>query len=76
LARQCCFSANDQSCNELILRSNWRIYLDEFQQAASHVDLTGDISEVAIVDASLALTPFEAKFQASGQVCWQLKLKR
>jgi tRNA G46 methylase TrmB len=62
--------------NELILRSNWRIYLDEFQQAASHVDLTGDISEVAIVDASLALTPFEAKFQASGQVCWQLKLKR
>jgi tRNA G46 methylase TrmB len=62
--------------NELILRSNWRIYLDEFQQAASHVDLTGDISEVAIVDAGLALTPFEAKFQASGQVCWQLKLKR
>jgi tRNA G46 methylase TrmB len=62
--------------NELILRSNWRIYLDEFQQAASHVDLTGDISEVAIVDPGLALTPFEAKFQASGQVCWQLKLKR
>ncbi len=62
--------------DELILRSNWRIYLDEFQQAASHVDLTGNISEVAIVDAGLALTPFEAKFQASGQVCWQLRLKR
>ncbi len=62
--------------DELILRSNWRIYLDEFKQAAHHVDLKGDISELAVVDASLAMTPFEAKYQASGQVCWQLSLKR
>ena len=62
--------------DELILRSNWRIYLDEFKQAAHHVDLKGDISELAVVDTSLAMTPFEAKYQASGQVCWQLSLKR
>ena len=61
---------------QLILRSNWRIYLDEFQQAAKLVDLKGKIDSLPLVDSSLALTPFEAKYQASGQVCWQLKLHR
>jgi len=61
---------------ELILRSNWQIYLEEFQQAAKFVDLIGDISALPVVDASLAMTPFEAKYQASGQICWQLSLKR
>jgi len=61
---------------ELILRSNWRIYLEEFQQAAKAVDLTGELCALPVVDASLAMTPFEAKYQASGQVCWQLMLRR
>jgi len=61
---------------ELILRSNWRIYLDEFQQAAKLVDLKGDVDALPVTDASVALTPFEAKYQASGQVCWQLILVR
>lgn len=61
---------------QLILRSNWRIYLDEFQQAAKLVDLKGKIDSLPLVDSSLALTPFEAKYQASGQVCWQLILHR
>ncbi len=61
---------------QLILRSNWRIYLAEFQQAAKFVDLQGDIEALPVTDHSLALTPFEAKYQASGQVCWQLRLKR
>ncbi len=61
---------------ELILRSNWRIYLAEFQQAAKLVNLTGDIDSLPKTDASIALTPFEAKYQASGQVCWQLILVR
>ncbi|TMM46068.1 tRNA (guanine(46)-N(7))-methyltransferase TrmB [Colwellia ponticola] len=61
---------------QLILRSNWRIYLAEFQQAAKLVDLQGEINALPVTDASLALTPFEAKYQASGQVCWQLTLHR
>lgn len=58
----------------LILRSNWRLYLEEFQQAAKQVNLLGSISELATNEQSL--TPFEAKYQASGQVCWQLMLSR
>jgi tRNA (guanine-N7-)-methyltransferase len=61
---------------QLILRSNWRIYLAEFQQAAKLVDLQGEILSLPVVDSSLALTPFEAKFQGSGQACWQLTLQR
>ena len=56
---------------EIILRSNWRLYLEEFQLAASIFSLQGDIS--AINDAE-PLTPFEAKYQASGQQCWQLRI--
>lgn len=61
---------------QLILRSNWRIYLDEFQQAASLVGLQGDVNALPKTDVSLALTPFEAKYQSSGQVCYQLLLNR
>jgi tRNA G46 methylase TrmB len=61
---------------QLILRSNWLIYLEEFQQAASWVGLTGQIEILPIVQANMALTPFEAKFQASQQTCWQLTLTR
>ncbi len=56
----------------LILRSNWPLYLQEFQQAAKQVKLFGDITELAIEEQPL--TPFEAKYQASGQICWQLTL--
>ena len=61
---------------QLILRSNWRIYLEEFQQAAKLVNLQGNINSLPLTDSSSALTPFEAKYQASGQVCWQLVLHR
>lgn len=56
----------------LILRSNWPLYLQEFQQAAKQVNLFGSLTEVAA--EKQPLTPFEAKYQASGQVCWQLSL--
>ena len=59
---------------ELILRSNWPLYLQEFQQAAKQVDLFGNLSELAVNEQPL--TPFEAKYQASGQTCWQLTLSR
>lgn len=60
--------------DELILRSNWHLYLAEFQQAAKQVGLTGDLHKIATTEQPL--TPFEAKYQASGQVCWQLLLNR
>ncbi|GHF00582.1 tRNA (guanine(46)-N(7))-methyltransferase TrmB [Thalassotalea profundi] len=53
----------------LILRSNWRLYLEEFQFAAA---LVGKEGEITSVDDKQALTPFEAKYKASGQECWQL----
>jgi len=59
----------------LILRSNWRLYLEEFQQAAKQMALHGELSQVNVA-VEQALTPFEAKYQASGQVCWQLTLNK
>jgi tRNA G46 methylase TrmB len=59
----------------LILRSNWRLYLEEFQQAAQQIPLHGELSQVNVAQEQ-ALTPFEAKYQASGQVCWQLTLNK
>lgn len=59
-------------CNTLILRSNWRLYLEEFQFAAS---LAGKHGDITLVEDQQALTPFEAKYRASGQQCWQLLIK-
>ena len=56
---------------QIILRSNWLLYLQEFQLAAKIAQRTGEISQVS--DA-LPLTPFEAKYTASGQTCWQLQI--
>ena len=58
---------------QLILRSNWPLYLQEFQAALL---LTGRQSQLTAVDVAQdnyqPLTPFEAKYLASGQQCWQL----
>ncbi len=59
---------------QLILRSNWQLYLLEFQQAAKQVNLMGHLSELSV--NAQPLTPFEAKYQASGQACWQLMFIR
>ena len=56
----------------MILRSNWRLYLEEFNFAAELVNLKGEFS---IVNDIEPLTPFEAKYQASEQECFQLTLR-
>jgi tRNA G46 methylase TrmB len=56
---------------QLVLRSNWLLYLEEFQFAADIAGLQGEISQVG---NNQPLTPFEAKYQASGQLCWQLQV--
>ena len=58
---------------EIILRSNWLLYLQEFQVAAG---ITGCVGSITQVNDQQPLTPFEAKYQASGQVCWQLSLAK
>jgi len=54
---------------QLILRSNWQLYLKEFQFSAK---IAGREGRIELVENELALTPFEAKYKASGQQCWQL----
>lgn len=51
------------------VRSNWKIYLDEFQQA---LKLMGRGSDVETYDADNPITPFERKYKDSGQDLWRL----
>ena len=54
------------------LRSNWRLYLEEFLVAAEIAGCCGEIVELEVTEP---LTPFEAKFTVSGQQCWQLLIE-
>ena len=51
------------------LRSNWCLYLQEFQAAMALVNIESTLTTVTSTEP---LTPFEAKYQASGQQCWAL----
>ena len=57
---------------QLILRSNWSLYLEEFQLAAEMAGRVGKMAEVTDEASTAPLTPFEAKYIASGQSVWQL----
>ncbi|MGK0270235.1 MAG: tRNA G46 methylase TrmB, partial [Cocleimonas sp.] len=54
---------------ELELRSNWPLYLQEFQRALALAQIT---SQLHVYAAAEAITPFERKYWASGQASWQL----
>lgn len=57
----------------LELRSNWRIYVDEFAMAVARV--TGERPGVRAFDPGVkALTPFERKYARSGHALWQLSV--
>jgi tRNA (guanine-N7-)-methyltransferase len=53
----------------LELRSNWKIYLDEFAAALA---VAGTQAEVSPYDAAEAITPFERKYRDSGQQLYRL----
>lgn len=53
----------------LELRSNWKLYLEEFAAALA---LAGHEGTLAAYEAVDPITPFEAKYKASGQPLWQL----
>ncbi|MCL7928533.1 tRNA (guanine(46)-N(7))-methyltransferase TrmB [Halomonas llamarensis] len=55
----------------LELRSNWKIYVEEFAQAV--VQATGKSPDItAHYPSGDYLTPFEAKYDHSGQALWRL----
>nr|WP_252736333.1 tRNA (guanine-N(7)-)-methyltransferase [Aestuariibacter sp. A3R04] len=56
-------------CPHIEVRSNWLLYLMEFSQAVRHYGLQGNMRELR---SAAPMTPFERKYQASGQPCWQL----
>jgi len=53
----------------LELRTNWRLYAEEFHLALACFDRP---SEVELFVPETPLTPFEAKYQRSGQSLWRL----
>src|SRR5690554_1138063 len=55
----------------LELRSNWQLYVEEFAQALLQVTGVSCPVESYTPDASY-LTPFEAKYHASGHALWRL----
>jgi tRNA (guanine-N7-)-methyltransferase len=59
---------------ELILRSNWLLYLEEFKLAANLAKKDAVLEEVTEPAKHSPLTPFEAKYVLSNQKCWQLTL--
>ena len=55
---------------ELELRSNWHLYIQEFERALT---LAGQESVVEIYQSENAITPFERKYWASGQSSLRLR---
>lgn len=53
----------------LELRSNWKLYLEEFQIA---LEIAGFESKLVAYEPDSYVTPFEAKYHTSGQALWQL----
>ncbi|MFD2192248.1 tRNA (guanine(46)-N(7))-methyltransferase TrmB [Pistricoccus aurantiacus] len=57
----------------LELRSNWRLYLEEFALAAARAG-SGTAEVQPFVPQDEYLTPFERKYHQSGQALWRLVL--
>lgn len=54
---------------EIELRSNWTLYLEEFQRALALANIESKLQQYHAAEAT---TPFERKYWASGQESWQL----
>lgn len=53
----------------LEVRSNWKLYIQEFSEA---LKLANFSSQIDVLPKDNPMTPFERKYQNSGQDCWQL----
>ena len=56
---------------QLELRSNWRIYIDEFQEALRLAGFDAHIEACTPIDER-PVSPFERKYRDSGHSLWQL----
>lgn len=53
----------------LELRTNWLLYAQEFKLALAHYSVDAELKPLKVAEP---MTPFEAKYQRSGQGLWQL----
>lgn len=58
----------------LELRSNWRLYVEEFALAVTQATGVAAAAEPFVPDEA-CLTPFEQKYHASGQALWRLMVE-
>lgn len=63
------FSSIPSIAEQITVRSNWSIYIDEFAEA---LVIAGFKPQVAEYKSDEAMTPFERKYWASGQQSFQL----
>lgn len=55
----------------LEVRSNWRVYLEEWQLALGSLGIHAELEPIA-PETPAPLSPFEAKYLASGHACYRL----
>lgn len=55
------------------VRSNWKVYLEEFQLAAEYFGLLSELNNIEALQTPI--TPFERKYLASGQTCFKLDIR-
>lgn len=66
------FSVLKELGGEIELRTNWQLYAEEFAQAL--MLLTGERYQLQRWDPESAITPFERKYQLTGQTLYRLTL--
>lgn len=59
--------------NEIVLRTNWKIYAEEFLMVSKYFEFTGEVSDYVSCEVT---TPFERKYLASGHVIYQLVVQK
>jgi tRNA G46 methylase TrmB len=57
-------------CSNIEIRSNWRIYVEEFITAMSILGYQASVEALLIDSHNPPITPFERKYAESGQALW------
>lgn len=65
-----------QTAKQFELRSNWLVYLQEFQQAAQLIDPDCETNIQQLDSGQSALTAFEQKYFAAQMRCYSLMIKK
>ena len=64
------FSSIPKLSKTIVVRSNWHIYIEEFALALKYVGIHAEVQQYC---SENAMTPFERKYWASGQLSFQLE---